>query len=525
MKKIFMVIFILVFLAACTDREKKNESESNPDEHTQQEEQNSSETQNNDTSNDDTTEEETVSQKNKNFTNILKELQPSEIDQEAVEAFTAQTPEAGNYATYDIELNVNEEGWIDVVATIQVENQSKDEWDQVAFYFIPQAFLEEHKPSYSEDSGQLENFQVTHNNQKLNHKFEKGYFTVDLEEKMTPESSKTLTISYRYLPALNGIRLKRTESSIVLAQWYPMLATYQHVEWNINAYEPAGESYFTSFGQYHITITAPDNYYLASTAVNENHETTEVTRQLTAEQVPDFLIGLFDKDAWGVLTDKVNEQTLRLFYEKENKDIATKTLKSAKQTLGDFQSLIGPYPYQELDILMNGGGMEYPGVIEVSTADRPFAEGEHTLIHEVAHQWFYFQVINDPFNEGWLDESLTELATEAYLMKKYNDEEAATEFSRNIGGPKGSKEVTVNQPLDEFEKGTVFKLVYGDAVVRLYDFFEKNGGPDAIFKFLNAYYEKFQHKQVTTQEFVRFFQTYFEEDYSRYLDWFLEYEK
>ncbi|WHY83981.1 M1 family aminopeptidase [Neobacillus novalis] len=86
-----------------------------------------------------------------------------------------------------------------------------------------------------------------------------------------------------------------------------------------------------------------------------------------------------------------------------------------KKVLSYFKQKFGPYPFKQLDIVINGGGMEYPGIVEVNTTPEEPAINE-TVVHETAHQWFYHGVSNDPYYHAWIDEGLTSLATMLYFI-------------------------------------------------------------------------------------------------------------
>lgn len=63
----------------------------------------------------------------------------------------------------------------------------------------------------------------------------------------------------------------------------------------------------------------------------------------------------------------------------------------------------GHYDLPDLDVVLvkfDFGGAEYPGLV-FSTPDNA------TVVHEIAHQWFYGLVGSDQFRDPWLDESIT----------------------------------------------------------------------------------------------------------------------
>jgi len=79
-------------------------------------------------------------------------------------------------------------------------------------------------------------------------------------------------------------------------------------------------------------------------------------------------------------------------------------LRAAAHSVRTFSRWFGPYRARELDVVETPGlashGMEYPGLV----MSEPLAE---TVVHEVAHQWWYAQVGSDGWRAPWLDETLT----------------------------------------------------------------------------------------------------------------------
>lgn len=91
------------------------------------------------------------------------------------------------------------------------------------------------------------------------------------------------------------------------------------------------------------------------------------------------------------------------------------------QSLAYYGNQFGRYPYQEYDVVKTGGffgGMEYPSIVFIQ--DEYFSRTDQVadaiVAHETAHQWFYGLVGNDEVREAWVDESLTDYATMAYLQ-------------------------------------------------------------------------------------------------------------
>lgn len=83
-------------------------------------------------------------------------------------------------------------------------------------------------------------------------------------------------------------------------------------------------------------------------------------------------------------------------------------VKLAAAALDDMAARYGEYPYPRLTLGVSpslSGGIEFPTHIHFgSTARRT------SLIHEVAHQWFYGVAGNDQHRDPWLDEALATYA-------------------------------------------------------------------------------------------------------------------
>ena len=69
----------------------------------------------------------------------------------------------------------------------------------------------------------------------------------------------------------------------------------------------------------------------------------------------------------------------------------------------------GPFPYRSLSVAVVPdlkGGVEFPGAILLGTGQ----DRDATLVHEVAHEWFYALVGNNQGRDPWLDEAFATYA-------------------------------------------------------------------------------------------------------------------
>ncbi|MBL8909911.1 MAG: aminopeptidase [Archangium sp.] len=204
-------------------------------------------------------------------------------------------------------------------------------------------------------------------------------------------------------------------------------------------------------------------------------------------------------------------------------------------------SKLGPYPYKtlrvvEMRLIHGAGGMEFPGLITVSSGllagnDSPLSmlglpreqekmvemmfgpalkqliksTLEFTIDHEVAHQWSAMLVGNDPIAEPLADEPLTQHL--ALLVLEWRNGKAAAQQMRDgqlkatyqmhrmLGGSDGK----ANRPTSGYDSNREYAaLVYGKAPL-LFDEQRKVVGDDAWQRGLKTYFEQNRYRFAGTR--------------------------
>jgi hypothetical protein len=171
-----------------------------------------------------------------------------------------------------------------------------------------------------------------------------------------------------------------------------------------------------------------------------------------------------------------------------------------------YSDRYGPYPFRDLRVApapLGFRGMEYPQVILLGTElYGRFRENLEVLIaHEVAHQWWYQVVHNDPVNEPWLDEALAEFSMGIY-MEELRGQRAADHllYDRwqtplNLLRTNG-QETLVNQAVVNFADVTQYEaIVYGKGAL-FYNELRRQLGDRKFFRFLHSYLEKHRYGLV-----------------------------
>ncbi|MEH6945375.1 M1 family aminopeptidase [Bacillus sp. JJ722] len=222
-----------------------------------------------------------------------------------------------------------------------------------------------------------------------------------------------------------------------------------------------------------------------------------------------------------VIEKKVDDTTISVFgldrrtkFHKEISEVASKAFLY-------FQDTIGPYPHKQLDIIIDEMAMEYPGIV---TANSLYNSGpvnsdalKSIIVHEIAHQWFYGIISNDPYNDAWLDEGLADFAQELFYAKLEKKEIHLNDYRKEL---LEGLSLPVNLPLDQYDLKTQSSYIYGKSASMLTKTFQDNGGRKNAEEFLKAYYDNYRYKEVNTREFIRFLTYYLDiNNTAYYKDW------
>lgn len=417
--------------------------------------------------------------------------------------------------SYDVNLNMIKPGIFQVSANILITNDSEENWADIAFHFVPNAMNPKSTAGYSGYSAGVEMKSITSGEDELFYELDHGGLFIELESDLTPGEQRTVTIEYTLAVPEDGMRLARVENNFYLAHWYPMLAEY-YDGWQLNDYDPKGESYETGYGDYTFSYQLLDDYLIATSAPDGPAEPSS-TGTLTGKAIKDLYAAFLDPADWKVAERTSGNTELRVFVPAES-EILEETAALSVEAFAYFEENIGDYPFTELDLIANDGYMEYPNIVEV-----PMDEDllDSILVHEIAHQWFYYLVANDPYENAWLDESLTEFSTGLFLSDYYGDEDSGFQNAKAYE-ESYETETYADLALDEFDTPAYYATVYGKVPLLLKEFFDERGGNEAALEFLADYYEEFQFQRVTKQQFREFFEDSFKGDQQEFLDSWLQ---
>lgn len=294
------------------------------------------------------------------------------------------------------------------------------------------------------------------------------------------------------------------EDTLALAHAYPMIAEYTEAEGGWEAEIPAqsGDIIYAASSYYRVRLTTPSAAVVVTSGIPVNEgETNEENRTVVYHGGPmrDFYIAMSENYVMSETT--VGETTIRS-YTYSDAEIGEEVLNQTAASLETFNTLIGAYPFTELQIAETPNlalGIEYPGVIVLTNrlydpttqtnSGNLAAVRESTVAHEVGHQWFYSTVGNDQLDEPWLDESMAQYVTYRYFVARYGPQ-AAEGFLASLEGRwsgVGERPIPVGLPVSDYTPQEYGAIVYGRGPIFFIQL-EDDLGTETIDAFLQSYY-------------------------------------
>jgi aminopeptidase N len=211
-----------------------------------------------------------------------------------------------------------------------------------------------------------------------------------------------------------------------------------------------------------------------------------------------------------VVSQKVGDVTLNSYAPKSLKEESRSALTTAARALETFSELYAPYPYTEFDIVITPTlalGIEYPGATAIADrillgeyGDQTAVYLESTVVHEVAHQWFYNLVGNDQLDDPWLDESLAQFATWQYYETNFGTG-AADGFAASLQSRwerVQNTPIPIGQPVAAYQGREYGAIVYGRGAF-FFDALKNKMDAESFGAFLKDYVATFSWNNATTE--------------------------
>ncbi|MFI5683148.1 M1 family aminopeptidase [Streptomyces sp. NPDC051636] len=272
----------------------------------------------------------------------------------------------------------------------------------------------------------------------------------------------------------------------------PVLAVQDGAGRHLDPYTDNGESFYSLAADFHVTLDHPSTLLVPATGSSSDTpgSSGRTVTTATATKVRDFAwaAGPFTRiSGTSAAGTTVNVYSVSGISSSD----AQSMLSTAKSAMDAHASRFGPYPYGELDAVIDNhywfGGMEYPGFVLdlVSTT---------ALTHEIGHQWWYGIVGDDEYNSPWLDEAFTDYATDLALGR------TGTNCWNSVSWVSSAEKITNSMAYWDAHSSRYSTVVYGYGKCALHDL-RRVLGDTAMAKLLKDYASSHWYGVSTTAEF------------------------
>lgn len=341
---------------------------------------------------------------------------------------------------------------------------------------------------------------------------------INLTKELYPNDKIELEIDYIItLPNVNH-RFGYGNNTINLGNFYPIACVFENGNFKTDLYHYNGDPFYSDMANYEVSITFPSQYKMASTGNLISSQTQEnlTTNKMSANSVRDFAIVLSDK--FKVISQKTDDVTISYYYFSD--EDAEKSLETAGKAISTFNNLIGKYPYKTLSVVEADfvhGGMEYPNLIYIATDITDHSQYEQVIVHETAHQWWYNVVGNSEYDNGWLDEGLTEYTTALFYELNPNEginkdtiiKNAYSNYSLFVevyGSVYGNLDTSMDRNLSEFKTEPEYVYLTYVKGMLMFDTLREILGFEKFKKCLREYYTLNSFKNAKPEDMIYAFE-------------------
>jgi hypothetical protein len=316
--------------------------------------------------------------------------------------------------------------------------------DTLTFLYF-HLYMNRFKKDFSYDGIQKENegyievvsFQNSQN-EELEFLVDQTVLKVMLNRTILPGDTQIFKIRFNTILPPAKDRLGYYGDHYDVGNWYPVPAVYDQFDWHADQH--INGEFYQEWGNYQVDITVPRGFVVAASGSLQNPEVlpdsvsesnrsakskywseeNTVTFKFVAPRIHDFA---WSADPEFVLKKSlVNDVTLQFYILSFRMPDWEPQVEKANQAFRYFEKVIGKYPYSSLSIVdgyITAGGIEYPNLVIINDNIYDPRDLSATIIHEMAHQWFYGLLANNQTRYGWMDEGFATYFENLGMEKVY----------------------------------------------------------------------------------------------------------
>ncbi len=340
---------------------------------------------------------------------------------------------------------------------------------------------------------------------------------VSLNREVFPDEKVCVEIDFKTHLANVVARTGYNDSTINLANFYPILCAHNEDGFYECVYYANGDPFYSDIADYKVTLTTDSKYVIASSGKvvdsSENGDKRTCVYKLNSARSFAFVLS----EKFKTVTDSSTGVQINYYYYDDAS--CDKSLEYAVKSLKLFEEKFGEYPYENYSVVQTEfvqGGMEFPALVMISDDLEEKAYGE-VIVHETAHQWWQTTVGNNEVEYGFLDEGLAEYSViifyENYPEYGYSREYLVDSaygtykiFCTVYDKLYGNVDTSMLRALGEYSSEYEYvNIAYIKGCI-MFDTLRETVGEERFYKGLKKYYSDFTFKNATPYDLAGVFE-------------------
>ena len=274
----------------------------------------------------------------------------------------------------------------------------------------------------------------------------------------------------------------------------------------------------------------PKGYFVASNGDNVVFEKNDTTDSYAFWNYAPIATYLMTFNIGKFIEQKQEDSIAPIYVYTQAKDTTASKFAFQKvlEMLSYFTETFGEYPFIKVGyVITDKGSMESQTMINFSRAElrNVYNLGDRnnpTAAHELSHQWFGDAITPKDFRDVWLNESFATYCEALWLGKaNYEMYYYYDMFSKRNAYINTYLKSEGAIPLYDFPRNDTISnypgtIYYKGAVVL--HLLRDEVGENQFFEILKKYYETYKYKNISTAEFINFFNTEAGKNYNWFFD-------
>jgi len=332
--------------------------------------------------------------------------------------------------------------------------------------------------------------------------------SLHLPESLPPSTGIDIGLIFEAQIPLISHRTGANANGMWLGNFLPVLSVLSVNGWHNYPYFPAGSPFFTQTSNFVVNITTPLNYSVASSGIATTTSSEFNLTLVEAHRVRDFAFVVMSENYNTARTTSHEGINIAFHWSSASTEINyAEILSTASRALSYFGRMIGPSPYNNLEIVEVNhfmiGTQAYPGIIFVDSQLLRSRAVHNSLARDIAHQWFYNVVGNNPVQDAWLLYGLATFLAFDFLMEPSYVSAYIRHLHENLSNTiQGITYNALSTNLGQFDSWSDFyNIQYIRGTVFFYAL-QQQMGATTFDRFLRAYYERFAFGIATTADMM-----------------------